>query len=91
MVCAAVDAEIGRSRGQTAKLIRYVPDRPGHDRRYALNASFARGALGWRPTEMFESAIPALVRWYIEHKQWADLVRTGAYAQYYQQQYRDRR
>lgn len=89
-ICGAVDAELGRAPGTSAKLIRHVTDRPGHDRRYALDASHLRTSLGWRPREDFEIALPALVRWYLEHKDWTDAVRTGAYRQYYERQYAGR-
>jgi dTDP-glucose 4,6-dehydratase len=86
-ICRAVDAELRRAPGASEKLIRHVTDRSGHDRRYALDASYLRGSLGWRPIEQFEAALPALVRWYLEHKDWTDAVRTGAYRQYYERQY----
>jgi len=79
-ICRAVDAEFARAPGTSEKLIRHVRDRPGHDRRYALDSSFLRNSLGWRPIEEFDAALPSLVRWYIQHKDWADAIRTGAYA-----------
>ena len=89
-ICRAVDAALGRSHGTSDKLIRHVQDRPGHDRRYALDAAALRTKLGWRPRETFETALPALVRWYLDHKDWTDAVRTGAYRQYYERQYAGR-
>ena len=86
-ICRAVDAALGRAHGTSDKLIRHVGDRPGHDRRYALDAATLRTKLGWRPRETFETALPALVRWYLDHKDWTDAVRTGAYRQYYERQY----
>jgi dTDP-glucose 4,6-dehydratase len=86
-ICRAVDAALGRAHGTSDKLIRHVKDRPGHDRRYALDAATLRTKLGWRPRETFETALPGLVRWYLQHKDWTDAVRTGAYTQYYERQY----
>jgi dTDP-glucose 4,6-dehydratase len=89
-ICRIVDAELARSPGTSEKLIRHVSDRLGHDQRYALDSSFLRTSLGWRPLEKFEIALPSLVRWYLEHKDWTDAVRTGAYRQYYERQYAGR-
>jgi len=89
-ICGAVDAELGRSPGTAEKLIRHVTDRPGHDRRYSVDPSFLRKSLGWRAWEDLEAALPVLVRWYLEHKDWTDAVRTGAYRKYYEQQYAHR-
>lgn len=89
-ICRTVDDQLGRAAGTSEKLIRHVRDRPGHDRRYAVNPSFLRESLGWRPLEQFEIALPSLVRWYLQHKDWADTVRTGAYRQYFERQYMGR-
>ena len=89
-ICTAVDAALERTSGTSEKLMRHVKDRPGHDRRYALDATSIRTKLGWRPRETFETALPALVRWYLDHKEWTDAVRTGAYRQYYERQYAER-
>jgi dTDP-glucose 4,6-dehydratase len=89
-ICRTVDDQLGRAAGTSEKLIRHVRDRPGHDRRYAVNPSFLRESLGWHPLEQFEIALPSLVRWYLQHKDWADTVRTGAYRQYFERQYMGR-
>ena len=68
-------------------LIKYVPDRPGHDRRYAIDASLIRDDLGWEPARTFEEALPETVRWYQDHPEWLERVRSGAYMQYYDTQY----
>jgi dTDP-glucose 4,6-dehydratase len=86
-ICRAVDTELSRAPGTSEKLIQYVRDRPGHDRRYALDSSHLRMTLGWRPIEEFETALASLVRWYLQHKDWTHAVRTGAYTQYYERQY----
>jgi dTDP-glucose 4,6-dehydratase len=68
-------------------LIRHVTDRPGHDRRYATNASKIRDALGWRPRRPFDHALRETVAWYQANGPWADRARAGAYRDYYHQQY----
>jgi dTDP-glucose 4,6-dehydratase len=68
-------------------LIRYVKDRPGHDRRYAIDASKIERELGWRPRYTFEQALPLTVRWYQSQTEWLQRVRNGAYREYYARQY----
>ena len=65
--------------GKTESLIRYVTDRPGHDRRYAINCKKAETELGWRPTVSFEDGLADTVSWYKTHTSWIDRVRSGAY------------
>jgi len=71
------------------KLITYVKDRPGHDRRYAMNADKLERELGWRPAESFESGIGKTVRWYLEHQEWIGRVASGAYRDWVAQHYSD--
>ncbi len=68
-------------------LITYVKDRPGHDRRYAIDASKIRAELGWAPRFAFAQALPLTIRWYAAHPGWLQRVRTGAYREYYARQY----
>ena len=68
-------------------LIQFVTDRPGHDRRYAIDATKIRDELGWEPRFRFEEALPLTVQWYLEHREWLDRVRSGAYRDYYAAQY----
>jgi dTDP-glucose 4,6-dehydratase len=70
-----------------SSLIRYVEDRPGHDRRYAIDASKIRRELGWEPRYSFEEGLIETVRWYLENRQWWERVQTGEYRNYYEQQY----
>jgi dTDP-glucose 4,6-dehydratase len=73
--------------GRDESLIRYVPDRPGHDRRYAMNARKIRDQLGWRPSQDFERGLAETVAWYRANETWSARVRSGAYRDYYEQQY----
>jgi len=70
-------------------LIRYVKDRPGHDRRYAIDCGKIEQELGWRPNISFEEGIRGTVRWYAEHRNWVSNIRTGEYLTYYKRQYGD--
>jgi dTDP-glucose 4,6-dehydratase len=72
------------------KLINFVEDRPGHDRRYAMDASKIARELGWRPAEAFENGLRKTVRWYLEHPEWVEGVRSGAYLDWIKQNYTDR-
>jgi len=68
-------------------LIRYVTDRPGHDRRYAIDASKIAGDLGWTPSIRFEDGIASTIAWYQDNRQWWEDVKSGAYLEYYEQHY----
>ena len=70
-----------------ADLIRFVADRPGHDRRYALSARKLRAELGWAPGHTFDEALAATVRWYVENRPWWERVRSGEYQRYYERLY----
>jgi dTDP-glucose 4,6-dehydratase len=72
-----------------ASLIRHVPDRPGHDRRYALDSSKAQ-ALGWRPSRPFEQALAETVAWYVDHQDWWRPLKGGEFQRYYREQYEGR-
>jgi dTDP-glucose 4,6-dehydratase len=71
-------------------LIRFVPDRPGHDQRYAIDCSRAESELSWRPEVSFDEGLAATVQWYLDNAEWVERVRSGVYREYYQQQYGDR-
>ncbi|HEX2189037.1 MAG TPA: dTDP-glucose 4,6-dehydratase [Longimicrobiaceae bacterium] len=71
--------EIARAVGASEELIRFVTDRPGHDRRYAIDFSRAREELGWTPGRTFEEGLAETVRWYLENRGWWERVRDGAY------------
>ncbi|MGH7307966.1 MAG: dTDP-glucose 4,6-dehydratase [Candidatus Rokuibacteriota bacterium] len=85
----AVTQEILRLTGKPPTLVQLVTDRPGHDRRYSLDASKVR-RLGWTPRHRFLDGLAATVRWYREHEAWWRALKSGAFAAYYQQQYGSR-
>jgi dTDP-glucose 4,6-dehydratase len=72
------------------RLITFVQDRPGHDRRYAIDASKIGRDLGWKPAEQFESGLRKTVRWYLDNAEWVESVRTGAYREWIVQNYSER-
>jgi dTDP-glucose 4,6-dehydratase len=76
-----------RLTGRDDTLIRHVPDRPGHDRRYAMDAAKIRGELGWQPRHGFEDGLADTVAWYRSNRAWTERVRSGAYRDYYDRQY----
>jgi dTDP-glucose 4,6-dehydratase len=71
-------------------LIKYVKDRPGHDRRYAIDATKMKTELGWTPAHTFENGLQETVRWYVDNSAWWERVMSGAYRQYFESQYRTR-
>jgi dTDP-glucose 4,6-dehydratase len=87
-VCALLDELRPRADGQPyATQIAYVKDRPGHDRRYAIDARKIERELGWKPAETFESGICKTVQWYLDHPEWVAHVQSGAYREWVQTQY----
>jgi dTDP-glucose 4,6-dehydratase len=78
-VCALLDELRPRARGSHADLLTFVSDRPGHDRRYAIDSRRIQHELGWQPAESFASGLRKTVAWYLDNAAWVDSVRTGAY------------
>ena len=78
-VCALLDELRPAAEGPYARLITYVKDRPGHDRRYAIDARKIERELGWRPAETFETGIRKTVQWYLDHADWVARVQSGSY------------
>src|ERR1039457_4346773 len=87
LVCDLMDDKLGRSMGENRSLIAYVKDRPGHDRRYAINAGKIKRDLGWEPYYTFEIGINETIDWYLANKDWVEDVTSGAYLDYYAKQY----
>jgi len=81
-VCALLDELKSRPDGPYARLVTHVTDRPGHDRRYAIDASKIERELGWRPAETFESGLRKTVRWYLDNAAWVERVQNGAYREW---------
>ena len=73
--------------GKPQSLIRFVKDRPGHDRRYAIDPTLAETELGWRPLETWETGLRKTINWYAENSQWLERARSGEYRKYYAEQY----
>jgi dTDP-glucose 4,6-dehydratase len=86
-VCALLDDMAPRPGRSYNELIRFVADRPGHDRRYALNDDRLRNELGWRPRERFETGLRTTVRWYLDHPDWVGSIRAGEYRRWMATQY----
>jgi dTDP-glucose 4,6-dehydratase len=79
LICKIISEETGRPLGEFEKLITYVTDRPGHDLRYAIDASKIKSELGWQPKETFETGLRKTVRWYLENSEWIEKIKTGEY------------
>ena len=90
-VCALLDEMLPHAEGSYARLITHVPDRPGHDRRYAIDARKIERDLGWRPAETFESGMKKTVRWYLDNAAWVARVQNGAYREWLSANYDQRR
>ena len=79
LLCQQVDKKLKRKLGTSEKLITFVKDRPGHDLRYAIDASKIERELGWVPEETFETGLRKTVQWYLDNRQWWERVLSGAY------------
>ena len=82
-----LDAKLGKPEGHSEKLITYVKDRPGHDKRYAIDATKLNQDLGWKPSVTFEEGLGKTIDWYLENKEWLEHVTSGDYQKYYESQY----
>jgi dTDP-glucose 4,6-dehydratase len=86
-ICAILDELRPRPSGRHADLIAFVKDRPGHDRRYAIDASKLARELGWSPATAFETGLRATVRWYLDHAEWVRTVQSGEYRAWIEKHY----
>jgi dTDP-glucose 4,6-dehydratase len=89
-LCDVMDKKLGRAPGTSQSLITFVKDRAGHDLRYAIDSSKIERELGWKPSLQFEEGLAKTVDWYLENSDWLDNVSSGAYEQYYNNQYHQR-
>lgn len=87
LLCKIMDQKLGREEGTSEKLITFVKDRPGHDLRYAIDATKIERELGWRPSVTFEQGLEKTVVWYLENEEWLNNVTSGNYLEYYNKQY----
>lgn len=88
-LCRQMDEKLGREKDESEALITFVKDRPGHDLRYAIDASKINKELGWSPSVTFEEGLGLTIDWYLENQQWLEHVTSGDYQKYYASQYTD--
>jgi len=87
LLCLQMDEKLGKEKGSSQNLITFVKDRPGHDKRYAIDASKLNKELGWYPSVTFEEGLSKTIDWFLENKKWLENVTSGAYMDYYKKQY----
>jgi len=87
LLCQQMDEKLGNSAGTSEALITYIKDRPGHDRRYAIDATKINQELGWKPSVTFEQGLSETIDWFLNNQEWLNHVTSGAYQQYYSDMY----
>ena len=87
LLCSQMDEKLGREKGESEKLITFVKDRPGHDKRYAIDAAKLNKQLEWYPSVTFEEGLSKTIDWFLENTKWLENVTSGAYQDYYKDQY----
>jgi dTDP-glucose 4,6-dehydratase len=87
LLCSLMDEKLKRPAGESAQLITYVKDRPGHDLRYAIDANKINRELGWYPSVTFEEGLSETIDWYLSNSEWLQQVTSGDYQNYYQKMY----
>ena len=87
LLCRLMDEKLGRNIGESEQLITYIKDRPGHDRRYAIDATKINKELGWKPSVTFEEGLSKTIDWYLQNTEWLEHVTSGAYQGYYEKMY----
>ena len=90
LLCEIMDEKLGRGKGESAKLITFVKDRAGHDKRYAIDATKLNKELGWEPSLQFKEGMEKTIDWYLSNSEWIANVTSGSYKQYYNEQYVNR-
>jgi len=88
LLCKQMDEKLGREKGSSEKLITFVKDRPGHDKRYAIDAQKLNKELGWSPSVTFEEGLKKTIDWCLDNQEWLDNVTSGNYQEYYNKQYK---
>tara|TARA_B100000768_G_scaffold176004_1_gene188169 strand:- start:150 stop:1199 length:1050 start_codon:yes stop_codon:yes gene_type:complete len=86
-LCKQMDLALGNASGTSERLITYVKDRPGHDKRYAIDANKLKDELAWKPSLQFEEGLAKTIKWYLANEKWLDNITSGDYQKYYEQQY----
>ena len=89
-ICDIIADEMQTSPEKLKELIVFVEDRPGHDLRYAIDATKIRNEIGWKPIESFESGLRKTVKWYLQNQDWVDSVKTGRYFKWVEDNYKNR-
>ncbi|MCU0322310.1 MAG: dTDP-glucose 4,6-dehydratase [Chitinophagaceae bacterium] len=87
LLCKLMDEKLNRTPGESEQLITYVKDRPGHDRRYAIDATKINQELGWAPSVTFEQGLAETIDWFLSNQEWLNNITSGAYAKYYDDMY----
>src|SRR5690606_3214264 len=88
LLCSLMDDKLKRPKGSSSHLITFVKDRPGHDLRYAIDASKVNAELGWKPSVTFEDGLSKTIDWYLKNTVWLRNVTSGVYQEYYRKQYK---
>jgi dTDP-glucose 4,6-dehydratase len=89
LLCSQMDEKLNRVKGSSEQLINFIKDRPGHDRRYAIDATKISTQLGWSPTVTFEEGLSKTIDWYLNNSEWLRNVTSGTYKEYYKRQYNE--
>ena len=87
LLCKLMDEKLNRKKGTSESLITYVKDRPGHDKRYAIDAAKINKEMGWKPSVSFEEGLSQTIDWYLKNSKWLKNVTSGDYKKYYSKQY----
>jgi dTDP-glucose 4,6-dehydratase len=89
LLCTQMDKKLGKPAGSSEQLITYIKDRPGHDRRYAIDSSKINRELDWKPSVTFQEGLSETIDWYLANTEWLNNVTSGNYQNYYESMYND--